>query len=148
MSFLGRCDVETVSCPGFQGYRFQGLSCSKVVGFEGGLFQIFSRATFFCFLGHLVGGYLFDLFALETNLKKKRSVTYGLIKMIGLEDHGQSRLNGMCKLHYICRFSTHCQMVLALFINYSFIHYIEWKCPITEMRVADSFVQSFALSNT
>ena len=31
LSFLGRCNVETVSCPGFQ-----GLSCSKVAGFEGG----------------------------------------------------------------------------------------------------------------
>ena len=34
----------------------------------------FSRATFFCFLGHLVGGQLFELFARETNLKEKRSV--------------------------------------------------------------------------
>ena len=42
MSFLGRCNVETVSLPGFQ-----GLSCSKVAGFEGSLFVNFSRATFF-----------------------------------------------------------------------------------------------------
>ena len=34
----------------------------------------FSRATFF--LGHLVGGQLFELFARETNLKKKSSVRY------------------------------------------------------------------------
>ena len=34
----------------------------------------FSRATFFCFLGHLHGGQLFELFAHETNLKKKSSV--------------------------------------------------------------------------
>ena len=33
----------------------------------------FSMATFFCFLGHLVGGQRFELFARETNLKKKSS---------------------------------------------------------------------------
>ena len=47
MSFLGQCNVETVSPPGFQ-----GLSCSKVQGFEGGLFQNF-HATFFLFSGPL-----------------------------------------------------------------------------------------------
>ena len=31
-------------------------------------------ATFFCFLGHLFGGQLFELFARETNLKKQSSV--------------------------------------------------------------------------
>jgi hypothetical protein len=36
----------------------------------------FSRATFFCFLSHLVGGQLFEQFARETNLKKKRSVCH------------------------------------------------------------------------
>ena len=70
MSFLGRCNVETVSPPGFQ-----GLSCSKVEGFEGGLFQKKFKGYIFCFLGHLVGGQLFELFAHETNLKKKRSVS-------------------------------------------------------------------------
>ena len=34
---------------------------------------------FFCFLGHLVGGQLFDLFARETNLKKKSSVMSRLV---------------------------------------------------------------------
>ena len=34
ISFLGRCNVETVSHP-----SLQGLSCSKVAGFKGGLFQ-------------------------------------------------------------------------------------------------------------
>ena len=69
MSFLGRCNVETVSCRGFS-----GLSCSKVAGFEGGLFQKHFKGYIFCFLGHLVGGQLFELFARETNLKKESSV--------------------------------------------------------------------------
>ena len=34
MSFLGQCNVEIVSYPGFQ-----GLYCSKTAGLEGGLFQ-------------------------------------------------------------------------------------------------------------
>ena len=34
----------------------------------------FSRATYFCFLGHLVGRCIFELNARETNLMKKRSV--------------------------------------------------------------------------
>ena len=70
MSFLGRCNVETVSHPGFQ-----GLSCSKVQGFEGGLFQKFFKGYIFCFLCHLVGRYIFELSAHETNLMKKRSVS-------------------------------------------------------------------------
>ena len=69
MSFLGRCNVEVVSPPGFQ-----GLSCSKVEGFEGGLFQKLFKGYIFCFLGHSVGRYVFELFAFETNLKKKHSV--------------------------------------------------------------------------
>ena len=69
MSILGWCNVETVSPPGFQ-----GLSCSKVQGFEDGFFQKLFKGYIFCFLGHLVDGQLFELFARETNLKKKRSV--------------------------------------------------------------------------
>ena len=69
MSFLGQCNVEIVSCPGFQ-----GLSCSKTAGFEGGLFQKIFNGYIFCFLGHLFGGQLFELFARETNLKKQSSV--------------------------------------------------------------------------
>ena len=45
MSILGQCNVETALCPGLQ-----GLSCSKVAGFEDGLFINFSRATFFVFM--------------------------------------------------------------------------------------------------
>ena len=70
VSFLGLCKVKTVSRPGFQ-----GLSCSKVAGFEGGLFQKLFKGYIFCFLGHLVGGKIFEEFARETNLKKKRSVS-------------------------------------------------------------------------
>ena len=69
MSFLGQCNVKTVLPPGFQ-----GLSCSKVQGFEGGLFQKIFKGYIFCFLGHLFGGQLFELFARETNLKKQSSV--------------------------------------------------------------------------
>ena len=43
-------------------------------GFEGGLFKKLFKGYIFCFLGHLVGGQLFELFARETNLKKKSSV--------------------------------------------------------------------------
>jgi hypothetical protein len=66
MSFLGGCNVETASLP--------GLSCSKAAGFEGGLFQKIFKGYIFCFLGHLVGEKIFEQFARETNLKKKRSV--------------------------------------------------------------------------
>ena len=52
----------------------KGLSCSKVAGFEGGLFQKLFKGYIFCFLGHLVGRYIFELNAGETNLMKKRSV--------------------------------------------------------------------------
>ena len=34
----------------------------------------FKGYTFFCFLSHSVGRYVFELFASETNLKKKQSV--------------------------------------------------------------------------
>ena len=69
MSFLGRCNVETVSPPGFQ-----GLSCPKVQGFEGGSYQKLFKGYIFYFLGHLVGRYIFELTTHETNLMKKRSV--------------------------------------------------------------------------
>ena len=39
-----------------------------------GLRVVYSK-FFFCFLGHLVGGKIFEQFARETNLKKKRSVS-------------------------------------------------------------------------
>ena len=47
MSFLGQCNVETVFCTGFE-----GLSCSKVAEFEGGLFQKLFKGYIFCFLSH------------------------------------------------------------------------------------------------
>ena len=53
---------------------FYGLYCSKAAGFDGGLFQKLFKGYIFCFLGHLVGGQRFELFARETNVKKKSSV--------------------------------------------------------------------------
>jgi hypothetical protein len=38
------------------------------------LFQKLFKGYIFCFLGHLVGLYIFELSARETNLMKKRSV--------------------------------------------------------------------------
>ena len=38
------------------------------------MFHKIINGYIFCFLGHLVGGQLFELFARETNLKKKSSV--------------------------------------------------------------------------
>jgi hypothetical protein len=38
------------------------------------LFQNFFNGYILCFLGHSVGGKLFDLFAHEINLKKQSSV--------------------------------------------------------------------------
>ena len=69
MSFLVQCIVETVSHPGFQ-----GLSCSKVQGFEGDLFQTLFKGYIFCFLGDSFGRCIFEQYTHETNLKKKRSV--------------------------------------------------------------------------
>ena len=70
MSFLGQCNVEIVPVPGFQ-----GLSCSKTVGWRVVCSKKLSMATFFYFLGQLFGGQLFELFARETNLKKQSSVS-------------------------------------------------------------------------
>ena len=70
MSFLGQYNVEAVLCTGFK-----SLSCSKVAGFEGGLFQKLFKGYIFCFLGHLVGRYIFGLSTHETNLMKKRTVS-------------------------------------------------------------------------
>ena len=44
--------------------------------FEGGLFKKLFKGYIFCFLGHLVGEKMFEQFARETNLKKKRSVRW------------------------------------------------------------------------
>ena len=41
------------------------------------MFQNFFNGYIFCFLGHLFGGQLFELFARETNLKKQSSVLGG-----------------------------------------------------------------------
>ena len=38
------------------------------------MFQKLFKGYIFCFLGHLVGRYIFELSARETNLMKKRSV--------------------------------------------------------------------------
>ena len=72
-------------------------SGSKDAGFEGGLFQKVFKGYIFCFLGHLVGGKLFELFARETK-KKKRSVIclktsfatnfYGTYIRWGLKEQG------------------------------------------------------------
>ena len=43
--------------------------------FEGGLFQKIFKGYIFCFLGHLVGGCIFELNTHGTNLMKKRSVS-------------------------------------------------------------------------
>ena len=45
----------------------------------------FSRATFFCFLGHLVGQCIFELNTHETNLMKKRSVLLRTIYLLTKE---------------------------------------------------------------
>ena len=70
MSFLDQCNVETASRLGIQ-----GLSCSKVVGFEDGIIQKLFKGYIFCFLWHSVGRQSFELFAPETNLEKKSSVS-------------------------------------------------------------------------
>ena len=87
MSFLGQCNVETVSSQGFQ-----GLSCSIVAGFEGGLFQKNFKGYIFCLLIQLVD--IFELFASETNLKKKRSVSMQWI----FEDQGHNGVNYSSKI--------------------------------------------------
>ena len=77
MSILGRCNVEMVSHPGFQ-----GLSCSKVAGFEGGLFQKLVKGYIFVLWVTQLEGQLFEQFACETNLKKKGSVNLTLLFII------------------------------------------------------------------
>ena len=104
MSFLGQCNVETVSPPGFQ-----VLSCSKVAGFEGGLFQKLFKGYIFCFLGHLVGRYIFELPTRETNLMKKRCVSLWYILLLSFnfsrDNVRHSFLRSKLvvnKLEYIC----------------------------------------------
>ena len=48
MSFLGQCNVEMVSCPGFY-----GLSCSKYHRFWGWFVPKKFNGCIFCFLGHI-----------------------------------------------------------------------------------------------
>ena len=69
MSFLDQYNVEAASFPGIY-----SLSCSNDEGFEGSLFQKLFKGYIFCFLGVSIGRYVFEQFARETNLKKKRSV--------------------------------------------------------------------------
>ena len=75
MSFLGRCNVETVSRPGFQ-----GLSCSKVAGFEGGVFQKLLKGIHFqsC-AAHFIGPYLFSLMCFSSFLSLKCSYLFSLM---------------------------------------------------------------------
>ena len=80
MPFLGWCNVEIVSSPGFQ-----DLSCSKVTGFEGSFFQKLLQGYIFCFLGYLLRGQLFERFACETKLKKKHSVSMHLKAQLSLQ---------------------------------------------------------------
>ena len=68
-SFLDQCNVEAASLPGIY-----SLSCSKDEGFEGSLFQKLFKGYIFCFVGVSIGRYVFQQFAREKNLKKKRSV--------------------------------------------------------------------------
>ena len=53
----------------------------KVEGFEGGLFQKLFKGYIFCLLGNSFGQLIFELFAHETNLEKKRSVMFWQIHM-------------------------------------------------------------------
>ena len=87
MSFLVQCNVETAMLPGIQ-----GLSCSKDEGFEGSLFQKLFKGYIFCFLGVSIGRYVFEQFARETNLKKKRSVVLCCLWI------------QKCYFHFYCRF--------------------------------------------
>ena len=79
MSFLDQCNVEAASLPGTY-----SLSCSKVKGFEGSLFQKLFKGYIFCFLGVSIDRYVFEQFALETNLKKKRSVKRFSFSLAGI----------------------------------------------------------------
>ena len=49
-------------------------SAEKSMGLRVVLFQKRFKGYIFCFLGHSVGRYIFELFARETKLQKKRSV--------------------------------------------------------------------------
>ena len=77
MSFLDQCNVETTVSP----LGLQGLSCSKVTGFEGGLFQTLFKGHIFCFLVISFGRQIFELFARETILEKKRSVILSVLSI-------------------------------------------------------------------
>ena len=57
-----------------QSHIWASRASSAQKGFEGGLFQKTFNGYIFCFLGHLVGGQLFEVFAREMNLKKQSSV--------------------------------------------------------------------------
>ena len=112
MSFLGRCNVEVVSPPGFQ-----GLSCSKVEGFEGGLFQKLFKGYIFCFLGHLVGRYIFELPTRETNLMKKRSVS--MLEKKGLQiKRNWSKPSHLDHSTMFCTVQAHTQIIRFLSLDF------------------------------
>ncbi len=78
-SFLDQCNVEAASLPGIY-----SLSCSNDEGFEGSLFKKLFKGYIFCFVGVSIGRYVFEQFARETNLKKKRSVPLSPLSPLGV----------------------------------------------------------------
>jgi hypothetical protein len=67
----------------------------RFAGFEGGLFQNRFKGYIFSFLGHLVGGKVFEEFASETNLKKKRSAVWYFHKKRILTNQNSSLFNNL-----------------------------------------------------
>ena len=55
----------------------------KMRGLRVVLFQKLFQGYIFCFLGDSFGQYIFEQYARETNLKKKRSVRLGAVLNIG-----------------------------------------------------------------
>ena len=81
--------------------RFQASSASpaqKSRGLRVVLFQKLFKGYIFCFLGHSVGRYVFELFARETNLEKKRSVTVCDLCIMTLPDTNVQNINFNYKL--------------------------------------------------
>ena len=85
--------------------RFRASRASPVQQSRGlrlALFQNFFKGYIVCFMDHSVGRYVFELFARETNLKKKRSVMLCTqIVFLFLFWHSEHNMYWACNFHLL-----------------------------------------------
>ena len=104
--------------------RASSSSAQKQQGLRVVCSKNFSRATFFCFLGHFFAG-LFEQFALETNLMKQRSVSQSFAKIFSV---GFSRIQSVHEKHQSKPIKTQLwftqnENIVRFFVSHVFMHF-------------------------